>query len=90
MTGQRGDQVVALEVQGHQVNRRGHRTDRVPHGGPLALDVDGEVDLEDRDVGLTREAVRPGVHARTEVDDGADVSEILGQLVIDEALCGTR
>ena len=85
MPGQCTDQVIALKVQGHQVNRRGHHSDRALHGGLLARDIDREVDLEHRNVGSAHEAVPPGVHARTENDDGVDVPKRLVELVIDVA-----
>ena len=78
--------VVALKVYGHQVNRGGHRTDRALDGSLLTHDVDRKVDLEDRDVPSTREAVRPGVHARTENDHTVDLAQSLVQLGVDVAL----
>jgi hypothetical protein len=73
--GQRADEVVSLEVQGYQVDRRRQPADRALDGCLLARDVDRQVDLEDRDVGSACEAKTFGVHARPEDDDRVDVRE---------------
>lgn len=86
MLGERGEQVVVLEVQRDQPNRQRqlaeHPADRLEFAG----DVDRQVDLEHRDAHPPGQQVGPGVEPRTQDDDGVDVVERLLELVGDETL----
>ena len=79
-------QVVALEVHRHQANRRRRLAERPLHDSFLAFDVHRQVDLEHRDVGSPGEAVRAGVQAGAEDDDGVDIWQRVVELLVDEAL----
>jgi hypothetical protein len=81
-----GSQVVTLEVDRHQPNRRRYPAQSPTHDRLLAGNIHRQVDFEHRNLGSTAQVVRAGVQSCSEDYHGVDVGQCLVELFSDVPL----